>query len=305
MAKDVFSKLDLNLLKTFIVLSQECNMRKASERLFVSQPAISKSLQRLRYVFEDELFVKTYHGLKATELAKELAQNIEPLMNELTNAVNYTGGFNPSEINSALKIAISPFLLTGIAQRLFTQIRNEAPHAEVQFLHWNKSTVQDIVDGKIHLGLNYNLDNIPKELLNQTVATENFKAYVRHNHPYDKELVEIQEGTQFEFATLMAADWNYNHSIAEKLLKSYGLDIRMGFRSELPSAVIEVVKSSDMIFLSSKYLDLASDTSLKPLDISFGKIPFNTDINLYYHNKDRQSHTNLWLRKKVANALAV
>ncbi|WP_306301651.1 LysR family transcriptional regulator [Vibrio halioticoli] len=44
MAKDRFNTLDLNLLKTFLVLSQELNMRKASERLFVSQPAISQAL---------------------------------------------------------------------------------------------------------------------------------------------------------------------------------------------------------------------------------------------------------------------
>ena len=49
-------------------------MRKASERLFVSQPAISKALQRLRDHFDDELFVKTHHGLRATEHANMLAE---------------------------------------------------------------------------------------------------------------------------------------------------------------------------------------------------------------------------------------
>lgn len=43
MAKDLFHTLDLNLLKTFMVLMQERNMRKASQRLFVSQPAISQA----------------------------------------------------------------------------------------------------------------------------------------------------------------------------------------------------------------------------------------------------------------------
>lgn len=58
MAKDLFHTLDLNLLKTFMVLMQERNMRKASQRLFVSQPAISQALQKLRNHFDDELFVK-------------------------------------------------------------------------------------------------------------------------------------------------------------------------------------------------------------------------------------------------------
>ncbi len=34
MTKDLFFTLDLNLLRTFLVLSQELNTRKAAERLF-------------------------------------------------------------------------------------------------------------------------------------------------------------------------------------------------------------------------------------------------------------------------------
>ncbi|MGR5222554.1 LysR family transcriptional regulator [Vibrio parahaemolyticus] len=40
-AKNRFTNLDLNLLKVFKILFEEQNMRKAAERLFVSQPAVS------------------------------------------------------------------------------------------------------------------------------------------------------------------------------------------------------------------------------------------------------------------------
>ena len=64
MAKDLYTSLDLNLLRTFVILSQELNMRKASERLFVSQPAVSQALQKLRNHFNDDLFVKNAPWLK-------------------------------------------------------------------------------------------------------------------------------------------------------------------------------------------------------------------------------------------------
>lgn len=63
MKKDLHTSLDLNLLKIFLIIYQELNMRKASERLFVSQPAISQSLTKLRNHFDDELFVKVPKGL--------------------------------------------------------------------------------------------------------------------------------------------------------------------------------------------------------------------------------------------------
>ncbi len=47
MAKDLFSTLDLNLLRTFIILHQERNMRRAAERLFVSQTRREQSATKI------------------------------------------------------------------------------------------------------------------------------------------------------------------------------------------------------------------------------------------------------------------
>ena len=44
MARDLYATLDLNLLKTLQVLSQEQNTRRAAERLFVTQPVVSQAL---------------------------------------------------------------------------------------------------------------------------------------------------------------------------------------------------------------------------------------------------------------------
>ncbi|HAS6018055.1 TPA: LysR family transcriptional regulator [Vibrio vulnificus] len=303
MARDLFSKLDLNLLRTFLILNQERNMRKAAERLFISQPAVSKSLQRLRDSFGDELFVKTYHGLKATEFAEQLAESLAPVMNDLMHVVNYSGGFDPSQIDRPLRIVVSPFLLTGIAQRLFTLIRAEAPHAQIQFLNWGKSSVEDIVNDKVHLGLNYAIERLPKEVLHTTIAKDTFRAYVRDDHPYKQSSARVEDGHQFEFSTLIAADWNYTQSVAEKLLQIYGHQAKVGFRSELPSAVIEVTKNSDMLFLGSRYLNLDGQSGLRSIDISFGPTPLNTDINVYFHEKYKASPTILWLKRKLAEAL--
>ena len=54
MARDLFTTLDLNLLKTLSVLAQENNMRRASERLHVTQPALSTTLAGLRMALEDD-----------------------------------------------------------------------------------------------------------------------------------------------------------------------------------------------------------------------------------------------------------
>ena len=52
-------RTDLNLLVALQILLEERNVTRAAERLSVSQPALSKTLQKLRDSFEDALFTRT------------------------------------------------------------------------------------------------------------------------------------------------------------------------------------------------------------------------------------------------------
>ncbi|MEF1278812.1 LysR family transcriptional regulator, partial [Vibrio fortis] len=265
MAKDLFANLDLNLLRTFLILHQERNMRKASERLFVSQPAVSKALQRLRDHFDDELFVKTHHGLRATEHANLLAESISPILDELSCALNNSNEFNPAELQGIIKVALSPYLLSSLSSKLFKAIRAQAPHVQVQLLNWSGTTMTDIINDEVHIGLNYEINHAPKELLQQRIAQDTFKGYVREDHPYQGDFVEVKDGVNFELASVIAVDWNSHQSLAEKILKIKGHKANIGFRSELPSAVIDVVRNSDMLFPASKFLEIEQKTSLKAI----------------------------------------
>ncbi|MGL1259095.1 LysR family transcriptional regulator [Vibrio parahaemolyticus] len=66
LTKGLLHQLDLNLLKVFIVLAEEQKTVLAAKRLNMTQPAVSRALSRLRQHFNDELFVRTRHGLKPT-----------------------------------------------------------------------------------------------------------------------------------------------------------------------------------------------------------------------------------------------
>ncbi|MFA0309696.1 LysR family transcriptional regulator [Vibrio splendidus] len=303
MAKDLFSSLDLNLLRTFMILHQERNMRKASERLFVSQPAISKALQRLRDHFDDELFVKTHHGLRATEHANMLAESIAPILDELSSALNNSNEFDPSKLRGPLKLALSPFLLSSLSSKLFKAIRSQAPHVQVQLLNWSKTTMADIINDEVLIGFNYEISHAPKELLQQPLAQDSFKGYLREGHPYQKDFIEIKDGVKFELATIIAIDWNSHQTVAEKIMKIKGLEARIGFRSELPSAVIDVVQNTDMMFPASKFLGIDKKTSLRAIDILFDNKDINPIVCAYFHHKNRNSPTTLWLKKILDNLL--
>ena len=67
------SSVDLNLLVAFDSLMAERNVTRAAERNGLTQPAVSKALNRLRYLFGDPLFVRRDRAMEPTARALELA----------------------------------------------------------------------------------------------------------------------------------------------------------------------------------------------------------------------------------------
>ncbi|MDJ0926730.1 MAG: LysR family transcriptional regulator [Gammaproteobacteria bacterium] len=68
--------LDLNLLKVFNAVYNERNISRAAQTLYVSQPAVSNALRRLRELYDDPPFTRSGDGMIPTPRAQELAEQV-------------------------------------------------------------------------------------------------------------------------------------------------------------------------------------------------------------------------------------
>jgi DNA-binding transcriptional LysR family regulator len=75
--------IDLGLLTTLQALVEERSITRAAERMFLSQPAMSRAFDRLQELFNDELLVRTRQGYEPTLRALHLYAEIERLMPSL------------------------------------------------------------------------------------------------------------------------------------------------------------------------------------------------------------------------------
>src|SRR5258706_8303478 len=76
-------KTDLNLLQTLTVLLEERHITRAAERCFLSQPAMSRALERLREAFGDELLIRKGRGYERTARGERLLNELESLLPKL------------------------------------------------------------------------------------------------------------------------------------------------------------------------------------------------------------------------------
>ena len=121
-----FNRLDLNLLRVFDAVMDERSVLRASQKVCLSQSAVSHALARLRQMLGDELFIRTTSGMQPTTRALAMAPLIREAWKSLEEAIG-PAEFEPRSSNRRFAIAVSDFITTVMLPDLHGLLRREAP----------------------------------------------------------------------------------------------------------------------------------------------------------------------------------
>ncbi|WP_229624375.1 LysR family transcriptional regulator [Vibrio parahaemolyticus] len=163
----LFIDKDLNLLILLVTLYDEQSTSKTAERLFVTQSAISKGLRKLREQLNDPLFVRSRDGFVPTEKCSDLVSKIGPLLTELENVYSDSSQLLTKDYAGELSIAISSAMYFALSETIYLQLKNDFPSATIRIVNWSESTEQQILNTKIHIGINYHPIDVSKDLVRE------------------------------------------------------------------------------------------------------------------------------------------
>ena len=135
------------------VLAQEMNMRKAAERLFVSQPALSQRLQTIEKDWGARLFIRSQKGLSLTpageaviRLANEILEK-EEKVKESIQAMDH-------EVYGTLKIACASIVGQNWLPQVLKKFVQKYPHAKISLVTgWSSEILRSLYEGQVHIGI--------------------------------------------------------------------------------------------------------------------------------------------------------
>ena len=144
-----FSTLDLNLLRVFDAVMEERSVLRASQKIFLSQSAVSHSLARLREMLDDELFIRTTTGMQPTARALAMAGMVRNALKSLEAAIELPK-FEPATSTRKFTIAANDFTTLVLASRLLHVLKSEAPHVDLAIKPVTRIDLAEQIDlGKI------------------------------------------------------------------------------------------------------------------------------------------------------------
>jgi DNA-binding transcriptional LysR family regulator len=121
------NRLDLNQMICLDALLAERNVSRAAKRVFISQPAMSLALRRLRDHFEDELLVPAGRTYQLTPFAQDLQAPVRNVVLQLRGISGWRPKFDPAHAERKITIEASDYVCAVLMQRVFEHVYAEAP----------------------------------------------------------------------------------------------------------------------------------------------------------------------------------
>ena len=118
--------INLELYRIFYVVAETKNITKASEKLCISQPAVTKQIKKLESQLNTPLFIRTKRGVILNECGEKIFNNVKQaltLLEEIDNKINDYTKLNIGTI----KIGISTSLMKKYLLKYIELFHNKYP----------------------------------------------------------------------------------------------------------------------------------------------------------------------------------
>jgi DNA-binding transcriptional LysR family regulator len=198
--------LDLNLLQPLHALLEERHVTRAAKRSFLSQPAMSRALDRLREMFRDPLLIRTGRRYERSVRGERILRELESLVPRLWAMVEGEE-FDPSRSRERFRVAMTDHMCMVLMPSLAAEVRNAAPQIKLELSAFKAQAHEDVEAGRLDVALSateapsaletevlFNLDFVCLVGSALRVRTRRFtlKQYLQFPHA----MVETFEGQQ-------------------------------------------------------------------------------------------------------------
>jgi DNA-binding transcriptional LysR family regulator len=196
--------MELRHLRYFVTVAEELNVSRASARLRISQPAVSRQLRDLEEELEVKLFDRQKSGLKLTVAGENFLAHARDLLRRSNSAAQAMAAFR-KPAKATLRVGYIAPVLASLLTPALRDFGNKSPEVEVVLREMAPGEqVKALRDGRIDLALPGNpCAELGKEFEIVVLRRIPFQAVLPDNHLLAQRkrvgLAELKEETFIGF----------------------------------------------------------------------------------------------------------
>ena len=296
-------QFDLNLLVALDALLTERNVTRAAERLFLSQPAMSGMLSRLRHAFGDELLVRVGRNFEPTEFAAGIAERVHQSVLELEQLLEESRPFDAASASRAFRIGATDYSALLLCGPIMQKLVELAPNMAVNFLRLDLTPGGRLAAGEIDFAVLP--ADIEPGLPSMPLFDDTWVCAAWAQHPTLAEELSIEEFLRHPHLSFNISDPGHV-SVADEFLARTGHARRIVASTESFTVAPFLLRGTPLLTILPRRLGerMRRAAEIRLLELPFDVPPLREE--LAWNPRFTSSPGHLWMREKlleVARAL--
>jgi DNA-binding transcriptional LysR family regulator len=289
--------LDLNLLTALDALLDERGVGAAADRLHLSQPAMSRTLSRIRRATGDEILVRSGREMLPTPYAERIRDEVHQLVVRAQAVLSPTAEVDPATLERTFTVLCNDVIADALLPALAAGLTDAAPGVRLRFLGEAASTADELRRGHIDLQIT---DAAPEhtDTRSATVLTDGLAVVGRHDLPYDP---SAWAGLA-ALPHVVISRRGRTHDRIDDLLEARHLRRRVAFTVPTLALALRTVAAHDLVTVAPRMLAghaLPSSLRTYPLPEETPEIP----AVLAWHARHDRDAAHRWLRALITETL--
>ena len=270
--------MDISSLQAFIAVARCESFSKASDQLFITQPAVSKRVASLEEELGTRLFNRINRQISLTEAGKQLLPKAQDLVNQAADMQRYATNLN-EDIAGVLSISISHHIALYRMPPILREFNQLHPNVELDIYFEDSDQAFSAVEhGDIEFAVITLPSELPVNLVSETAWTDDLHIVVGLDHPLSQQKT-VSLKVLSQHPCVLPTVETETHQIMKRVFDAQGLGLNMQMSTNnLQSLKMLVVAGIGWSLLPTTMLD--QDLSSLDCDINLTR-----DLGVVVHHK--------------------
>ncbi len=277
--------MELRHLKSLLALGKELHFAKAAEKLFITQPALSKQIQQLENELGTKLLNRTKRSVSLTTAGKYLMDESDYIINHLDRVSDATKRKGEGEVGE-IRIGFVGSAMQNIIPEILEEMSKAHPniHASLDELN-NKDQLDAISHGKLDIGF-VRLESVHKGFEQRVVFEDSFSLVISNKHAIQPKHFKRLDQFKDEQFILFSNDYSqeYYDNIMS-IFTDHGFEPKVSHRSVQANSIFRLVERELGVAIVPTSLQGGVDLEISFIPLSH--LPQRTKLMAVWDAKNR------------------
>ena len=279
------NQIEIRHLRYFLAVAEDLHFRKAAERLYISQPGLSRQIKKMEENLGVILFERHNRKVKLTKVGAYLKSEISRNLKSLDYIFNQAKLINDG-VTGDLRFGYVGSAMRKIIPDLLLKFRKEHPEALFSLKEMdNQKQIENLWSEDIDVGF-VRLERVSKGMEIKPVLKENFCLVLPKNHPINKN--NFKSVKQLENDSFILFDPKYTASYYEKVMQIFddcGFAPIITHNTIHASSIYKLVENNFGISIVPKSLQSKDIEGVKFIELD--NIPQKTVLSVVWNKANR------------------